>query len=108
MPNDANGVPERKTEPDLFKGASGKTARAVVKMPVVAVQPVLKANKPHTPIKVVEDGEELARQLKWPELVADESLLKSGDKASLKEHLDTLLAGLNLRYIKNSSGAFPT
>ena len=58
--------------------------------------------------KVEKDDGYLAGHLKWAKLINDREVFKSADRAKLEEHLEDLLEGLNLRYIKGTAGKFPS
>ena len=106
MPHDENGVPERKIELNLLVQDGSRSSQTQAKQADIGF--LLERQERPKPAIIEEDDGHLASQLRWVELVADSEILKSGQRDTLKKHLDELLAGLNQRYITGQPTIFPS
>jgi len=95
-------------DPDFFGAANTEQTGPGKGKPDISFLQGPKTKQKPVRIKAGGDDGYLASQLKWVELVADREVLKSDDRTRLKNHLDELIAGLNLRYIEGETGAFPS
>ena len=105
MPIDDYGCPERKIEVEL--GVSSKQLKPADKARLKPLLPQIE-NFVGKPKLTKEERKKWDVDLEWAGFVGNRKILKSKNRTKLKEHLDKLLAGLNLRYLDNCAKSFPS